>query len=187
MIGSNEDEWYMYVAGDPVSFEAELLKLPAPARDALRAHAHREPGVRRGHDQALTFANMVCPAYLMAQAAARRGQHAWVYRFTRVRPGPGGERLRAYHGAEIPYVFDSHDAWLPGDADDARLTDAMMRHWSNFARTGNPNGNALPAWPAFSRDDARVQELGVRIGPMQAPDAELCESLSATLYPGSGR
>jgi para-nitrobenzyl esterase len=35
----------------------------------------------------------------------------------------------------------------------------MSRYWVNFARSGNPNGPGLPAWPAFTARNARVLYL----------------------------
>ena len=32
---------------------------------------------------------------------------------------------------------------------DRRLSDAMMAYWTRFAAAGDPNGDGLPAWPAF--------------------------------------
>ena len=184
LVGSNQDEWYMYVDGDPAGLASELEGLPDPARRSLAALAARQPDVRHGHDKLTAFVEMVCPAYLMAQTAARTGRRAWVYRFTRVRPGAGGVKLLAYHGAEIPYVFDTHDTWLAGDHVDAALTGAMVTYWSNFARTGDPNGDGLPTWPAFDTGDPRVLELGPRIAPMEAPERALCIELAPSLYPG---
>ena len=92
--------------------------------------------------------------------------------------------MLAYHGAEIPYVFDTHDRWLPGDALDASLTRAMMAYWSNFARSGDPNGAGLAAWPAFAGASAQVLDLGARIEPIAAPDRALCEQVAGELYPG---
>ena len=33
------------------------------------------------------------------------------------------------------------------------LADKMSEAWINFAKTGNPNTNALPAWPAYSPEN----------------------------------
>jgi para-nitrobenzyl esterase len=182
LVGSNQDEWYMYVDDDPASLAAALDTLPAAARAALEGLAAAGPDVRSGHDRATTFANMVCAGYLMAGETQRAGGRAWVYRFTRIRPGPGGIALRAYHGAEIPYVFDTHDAWLATDDTDRRLTDALQRYWANFARTGDPNGAGLPVWPAYRHNTPEVVELGDRIGGMPGPNHALCLELAEKLY-----
>ena len=187
LIGSNEDEWYMYVDSSPATLAATIDELPHLVRGVFAARAAQEPDVRRGHDKATTLASMVCPAYLMAASVTNREHRAWAYRFTRVRPGPGGERLLAYHGAEIPYVFDTHDRWLSTDATDAGLTDTMVAYWSNFARTGDPNGAGLPPWPAYSPGQAQVQELGSRVRPIEAPDVATCDQVAGSLYPGWSR
>jgi para-nitrobenzyl esterase len=103
-----------------------------------------------------------------------------------VRPGPGGEALLAYHGAEIPYVFDTQDTWLTGDAVDARLGAAMQADWLAFMRNGDPNeGGAVGAdraagWPEFG--SGLIEELGTRVGPMAPPDRALCREIAAELY-----
>jgi len=184
LIGTNQDEWYMYVDGDPEKLASDLDGVPSPVREALAARAKQEPSVQHARDLVESLTTMHCSAYAMARAAAQSAHRAWVYRFTRIRPGPGGQALLAYHGAEIPYVFDTHDVWLPTDESDKRLTSAMLAYWSNFARTGDPNDLALPPWPAFQSADVKVQELGTRIGAEPAPDLALCEHIAGALYPG---
>jgi len=183
LIGSNQDEWYMYVDADPASLAKSLAELPSPARPLLAERAAREPDIRRGHDRATALVDMACPAYLLAGRADQSGRRSWVYRFTRVRPGPGGEQLLAYHGAEIPYVFDTHDSWLASDAHDATLTAVMLGYWTRFARTGDPNGDGA-AWPRFTTAGMRIMELGDRPAAIDAPDGALCRRIAASVYAG---
>jgi para-nitrobenzyl esterase len=37
----------------------------------------------------------------------------------------------------------------------------MMAYWTNFAKTGNPNGPSLPAWPKFTAANEPVLSLDV--------------------------
>ena len=110
-------------------------------------------------------------------AATREAGRGWVYYFSRQRAGPGGDKLGAYHGTEIPYVFDTHDEWLPTEAIDRTLTEAVMNYWVQFARTGNPNLSGHPAWPLYKMNDPMVMELGEYIAAIKPPDASLCELL----------
>ena len=97
-----------------------------------------------------------------------------MYFFTRQRPGPGGANFGAYHGAEIPYVFDTHDAWLPTDDEDRRLTEVMMDYWVQFARTGDPNVAGRPKWPPYRVEKPMVMKLGDEVAATPPHDAALC-------------
>ncbi len=84
--------------------------------------------------------------------AAQGRAPAYLYWFTWQTPILSG-RPRAFHCAEIAFVFDNTDRCetMTGGGDEARaLAGNMCDAWIRFARTGNPNHPRLPHWPAFS-------------------------------------
>jgi para-nitrobenzyl esterase len=183
LIGFTADEWYMYVPRDvgaaelDAALEARVLEADRPAARAL-LDASPRPGTRAQLARLTSAADFQCPSLAMAREMRGAGDAAYLYRFSRVRPG--GERVLAYHGAEIPYVFDTADAWLPADATDRRLTDAMLAYWTAFAKTGDPNRTGLPAWPVFDPVGEDHLDLGDEIRSARGIERELCRVLDGT-------
>lgn len=88
-----------------------------------------------------------------------------VYRYRLDLGSPGDKfhlaKLGAFHSDDIEYVFGTLDSrqeavWRP---EDRKLSDEIQQYWTNFARTGDPNGAGLPKWPTYHADDWQVMHL----------------------------
>ena len=72
------------------------------------------------------------------------------------------EDIGARHAGEIEYVFGALDSVpkVVWDPQDRALSEQMMGYWTNFARSGDPNGPGLPPWPRYgAKDGYLVQHL----------------------------
>ncbi|XP_028635135.1 pyrethroid hydrolase Ces2a-like [Grammomys surdaster] len=67
--------------------------------------------------------------------------------------------VKADHGDDILFVFGSYLCGMNFDLtkEEELLKRRMMKYWTNFARTGNPNSEDLPHWPVFDQDEQYLQ------------------------------
>ena len=68
----------------------------------------------------------------------------------------------AYHAAEIQYLFGLRaEISAPAlNAAQEELSDNMVRYWTQFARSGNPNSpDTPPFWPSYETATDQIQSL----------------------------
>lgn len=114
-------------------------------------------------DRASNDMLVACPIGAEVTFVKKMGARAFVYRFDRSIPGKGEATLGAFHGLELPFVFNSFTSrswrWLPFTQTDRKLSETMQSYWTNFAKSGDPNATGLPDWKAWSKDEEPYLEF----------------------------
>jgi para-nitrobenzyl esterase len=181
IIGTNSDEGSMFVRpSDPETYQQQIQNRFGPFADRVLA-------LYPGKTEEETFASnadifretvFAWPSWSWARLQSKTGNsNIFVYYFNQqqqsllfspVKPRGAG------HGAEIAYVFKKLNPAQAGE-EDLKLSEIMASYWTNFARTGDPNGKGLPEWPGFTENDQRVMYLNsdLKVGPV--PNAEKLE------------
>jgi len=115
------------------------------------------------------------PARMTARAFTSKGNQAYVYQFGYV-PVAARQMSRygAGHGSEVSFVFNTlHARWgAPAEAtaEEKELARIMNAYWTNFAKTGNPNGSGLPAWPLYNIQKDEMLDIDIDGKPAGKPD-----------------
>jgi para-nitrobenzyl esterase len=115
------------------------------------------------------------PARMTARAFLAKGAPTYMYQFGFV-PAPARQRspYGAGHGSEVSFVFNTLNArWGnqgEATADEKELARVMNTYWTNFAKTGNPNGKNVPAWPIYDNKIEAILDVELKGTPVSKPD-----------------
>jgi para-nitrobenzyl esterase len=143
------------------------------AREFLEAYkaTNSEEAVRAAADLA-SDQRLGYPTWAWLEAQVKTGD-APVFRYFFTTDSANGHHppppIRPFHTSEVQYVFGNLDWKGKGQirwrTEDFQLSETMMTYWTNFAKTGNPNGPGMPEWPLYNAADHwKVMHLGPDIG-----------------------
>jgi para-nitrobenzyl esterase len=174
LIGTNADEGSIFVYPDPKVLSMSEQDYQESIKSLYKEHAPEVlalfPAATRWDVPATvsklrTIMSFSAGALHAADSASRNDQQVYMYQFTRV-PDTALKLFGAFHGLEIFYVFGNLSAGyvsIPDSKADRFLSQEMMKYWTNFAKTGDPNGPGLQQWPAYTAGTGRYMEFGNEI------------------------
>jgi para-nitrobenzyl esterase len=170
----NEAPAQMFFGKDPASADLFKTRLRERYKDAADKLIELYPATSDGQakDSAGALASdgfIGYSTWKWLELQRTTGQST-VYRYEFDDAPPTTPSRGAYHSAEIEFVFEALPSKdLPWRPEDTRLSDLMSTYWTNFAKTGDPNGQGVPAWPPYSAtSDNMVMHLS--FDPKAAPE-----------------
>jgi para-nitrobenzyl esterase len=122
--------------------------------------------------------------WIWARLQSKLGKSkAFYYYFDQHPDYPEGSPRAGYgspHGQDVAYVFKHLDASNPlTTKTDLEISEVMATYWTNFAKYGDPSGEGVPVWPAFSDANPVVMYFNQTPHTGPVPSAESLKSLDA--------
>jgi para-nitrobenzyl esterase len=156
-------QWFAATGRD----DDEIRKIYSEARPHLD---EREVDIAAWTDGLFTI-----PAARFADAQRAHNENVWNYRLSWRTPAGTG-MLGACHGLDIPFVFDRMDiAAFVGDNPPVALSKEIHGAWVRFAKTGDPNGGNLPAWPRHDPRTRPTMDFDTPTRVVDNPDLEVSD------------
>ncbi|HDR50984.1 MAG TPA: carboxylesterase family protein [Mariniphaga anaerophila] len=177
LIGYNSDEGLSFPAGrTPEEYILNVRKRFGPFADTLlQVYPVGKNAVHRSARNLMRDAAFGWHTWTWARLQSRTGTSKVFFYYFDQHPNFPEDSPRADHGTphgvDVPYVFMHIDPSQPDLSEsDVEISQIMGTYWTNFAKYGNPNGEGLTHWPAFSEDNPVVMVLGPTAYPGPVPD-----------------
>lgn len=158
LIGSNLNEWTTFMGGD----QGELTE------EEVQAYVDAYPEEEEEDANKVDTLIRLPMLKIMSHKADQDGADVYAYVFTWNESDRG-----AYHGAEIPFVFNR----TQGDTDEQALAEQMSQLWANFAKTGVPSAEGIPKWEPYDREQGATMLLDKTSSLVYGHDRELMNLL----------
>ncbi|WUI01397.1 carboxylesterase family protein [Spirillospora sp. NBC_00431] len=179
LSGSNREEGRLFVAtlwhqvqgrsATEPELREEIRALAGEVTpEMLAAYPPESPGnADVAVSRVITDARFACAALFTSRAVLPySGPNVYEFEFTD--PNPPYSKtldptwdLAAYHTSEMYYLFKVVMG-LPTtglDGAQTQLSNQMIKYWTTFARTGDPNGAGSPTWPPYTAASEQIQRL----------------------------
>ncbi|MCD8097634.1 MAG: carboxylesterase family protein [Lachnospiraceae bacterium] len=172
LVGSTESEGYIFGLGqtyDPKAFAEEMhLYFREDTKEYLEAIGYSENGETPPTDffgDVMLSAGIAWNELELKRGGTTNYQYYFTKKLTR------GDVRPAFHSAEHAYIFQTLNRIdLPYDGSDFELSNMMCDYWTNFIKTGNPNGTGLPEWKRYQNNREKIMELGSQVRMIDIPD-----------------
>ncbi len=107
----------------------------------------------------------IYPHHSWSKMALNNNVKIYRYQFTKENGYYG-----TYHSGEMIYAYGnvkkSKYDYRYNDTDN-KLSDIMLKYWSNFAKCGDPNGADLPKWDIWDNNPNQIMELGTNVSMIE--------------------
>jgi para-nitrobenzyl esterase len=174
LIGTNSEEMRYWIALDysPIDEQPETILrerlrrvFGTEAMGLVDAYKRDSAGYQEAVTKLLGDAVFRMPSIRLAEINSSR-QPTFMYLFTyrSLTKGPTGLEYGAMHGLELAFVFHVDSSmgytYVGPKGSWTHLSDQMVKAWTHFARTGDPNNPQLPPWPRYDSDGRATMEFG---------------------------
>ena len=180
LVGTNANEGGFrpiraeFAGTTPEKFEAHVRAAYGQYADQILAaypHATAPQAEQASQDLFFRETAFAWKSWTWSRLQSEKGHgKAYLYYFDR---RSSQEPFGPIHTEEIPFVFGNVGQTPPRgfeppgplSAADVRLSQQIQSYWVNFAKTGDPNGQDLPRWPAFSASSQQAMYLDADPAP----------------------